>query len=1527
MKAIEYVVRDSAGVLQRGTLIESGISDNLTLGADGAVSLNLRRASIREYLRAGENLEIYLADGRKIVLEGFFAENGVQENRLYLNEDGALIEASLDANGHVTFSQVGEWGKWSHLDALIFPDDATVVAEAVADAGVTNEVATQAVGFGLGGLGGVGLGLGPLVGGAGLIGGLTGGGGGVVATVDDADAVLKIGGDDDKEITITGTAPAGSEVTVMVGDEEITVVTGDDGRWTCTFDGTDFPADGDYAVAVQVTTPDGTDIDLTGPMVLIDTVAPDLDVTGGTDDVVNAVAHEDGVTITGTGEPGAAISVEIDGVTHTTTVSESGTWSVTFDSTQIATGEVSTSVTVTSTDDFGNATVVTETLVIDTIVPDLEFEATQVGDNVVNGTEAGAGFDLTGTAEPGATIVVTIGGQTWETVAGVDGAWVISVASGALAGGEYDATITAVAKDAAGNITTQTTTLRVDTLGEVTISGELIEGDDVVNAAEASDGMTLTGTTQVGSTVVVTFEGVDYPATVAGDGSWTLDLPAGAIPAGSYDSTITVTSTDAAGNVATTTRTVTVDTETTVSLDGGIAGDNLINAIEHGQGVTLTGTAEPGATVSVSFNGTSYPATVAADGSWSLTLAPGDMPEGQYDAQIIVTATDAAGNSASTTTTVEVDTLSFVSFSDTPVEGDNVVNATEAVDGVTLTGMTQAGSAVVVNVNGYDHTATVAPDGSWSVDIPAGHLPGGEVQVTATATATSPTGNSSSSTMSFDVDTVSTVDMTMPVEGDNMVNAGEAADGVTLTGVAEVGSTVTVNFNGTLYNATVAADGSWSLDIPASDIPAGEYDAPITVTATDAAGNSSTLSETVRVDTLGAVSVDTGSVEGDGVVNGPEAADGIQLTGTTQPGSSVQVSFAGTTLTATVAADGSWSVDFPASAIPSGEYDATVTAVATDAAGNVTTSTGELDVDTLVRDFGFDAGPIAGDGVITGPELDAGLTVGGSTEPGATVTLTLGGTTVQAVVATDGSWTATFPANALSEGEYATVLTATTTDVAGNVETISRQVQVDTVAGDLALSPLPIEIDDVINAVETVDGVIISGTATPGMTVTVTLNGVQTQVLADGAGNWNALYPQGSIAPGSYEAAITASISDTYGNTKTVSDTVRVDTLVEDLSLTQPVAGDDLISGAEAAAGVTLTGTVEPGSAVQVKLGGTTVTATVDAQGNWSADFAAGDIPAGEQTLPITVTATDAAGNTALITDTVELDTLVNELAFSDTPISGDGYLNADEAAQGLTFTGTVEEGSTVQVTFRGVTRTAAVDANGNWAVDFPPNQVPQGEYQATVTVTATDAAGNTASETTKVQIDTEAPDTPLISAFTKGLTGVRGISTVMDENTPEISEITSGGTVQDLNYTVSENQAFGEVDFTFGAPIPDGSHLVVTSQDDAGNEASTLFVLEESGTDVVDVTNPGLGGFEIEAIDLNFAEDSQLTLTAEQLEGLSGNSNELTIHGGADDTVTITGGSGTGDTVEIAGKTYDIYTLGDEGGTLYIQEDVTVVI
>jgi hypothetical protein len=125
---------------------------------------------------------------------------------------------------------------------------------------------------------------------------------------------------------------------------------------------------------------------------------------------------------------------------------------------------------------------------------------------------------------------------------------------------------------------------------------------------------------------------------------------------------------------------------------------------------------------------------------------------------------------------------------------------------------------------------------------------------------------------------------------------------------------------------------------------------------------------------------------------------------------------------------------------------------------------------------------------------------------------------------------------------------------------------------------------------------------------------------------------------------------------------------------------------------------------------------------------------------------------------------------------------------------------------------------------------------------------------------------------------------------------------------------------------VPDGSQLVVTAEDSVGNENSTLFVFDESGSNVVNATNGGLDGFNIGAIDLQLAESSELTLTADDLEGLSTNGNELTIYGGNDDTVTISGATASG-TTTIDGNTYDIYSLGDEGGSLIIQEDITVII
>ncbi|KIC13083.1 Ig-like domain-containing protein, partial [Leisingera sp. ANG-Vp] len=183
------------------------------------------------------------------------------------------------------------------------------------------------------------------------------GDGSVVPTVDNPDASYPVSGSTTDPVEITGTGAPGSEVTVTVGTSTQTTTVSDDGTWGVTFPVDDLPPDGDYDSTVHVVDPDGEEFDLDGPEVVIDTTPPVAEITSGavsTGDTVNGEEQAAGPVISGTGEPGATVSLTIAGATQTTTVAEDGTWSVTFTPDQISEGEYQTEITITTTDDFGN---------------------------------------------------------------------------------------------------------------------------------------------------------------------------------------------------------------------------------------------------------------------------------------------------------------------------------------------------------------------------------------------------------------------------------------------------------------------------------------------------------------------------------------------------------------------------------------------------------------------------------------------------------------------------------------------------------------------------------------------------------------------------------------------------------------------------------------------------------------------------------------------------------------------------------------------------------------------------------------------------------------------------------------------------------------------------------------------------------------------------------------------------------------------------------------------------------------------
>ena len=841
---------------------------------------------------------------------------------------------------------------------------------------------------------------------------------------------------------------------------------------------------------------------------------------------------------------------------------------------------------------------------------------------------------------------------------------------------------------------------------------------------------------------------------------------------------------------------------------------------------------------------------------------------------------------------------------------------------VTITGTGEPGTNVEVVVGTTTETTTIGPDGTWEVVLDPSELPADGVY---DSVVNFTGGDGSTETLDgprVDIDTTPPdIDVTSGTQSTgDLVNSADHQSGTVITGTGEAGAAVSVVVGGATQSTTVAQDGTWSVTFGSGEIAEGEYNADMTIVSTDARGNSTTITDVLVVDTVAPLA-DVAAVTGDDLINAAEASGGVTLTGTGEPGASISVEFQGVTQQGTVDQNGAWSFDF--ASVAAGTYTSTINVSSTDAAGNTFTTSHDVQVDT---ENGVTlATPISGDNILNQAEAASDLTLTGTTDPGSSVQVTLAGVTRTATVDANGNWSAVFAAGSVPGGEYDAVVNVLSTDAAGNTATASSNLRVDTVAGDVALSTQPIEVDDVINAVERQDGVEISGTATPGLTVTVGLGAASQNVLADANGNWSTTFAASDIPRGTQTLPITASITDAAGNSRSVSDTVELDTVVDNHAIsTAAIEGDDVINAAERADGVTINGTTEPGSTVEVQFGNVTRTADVDASGNWTVDFAASDIPEGTYATGISATATDPAGNVSTTSSQVQVDTEVDNFGVVLNQ-AGDDIVNASERANGVTLNGTTEPGSTVNVTLQGSTRPASVDSNGNWSVTFPPSDLPEGTYEATATIVATDAAGNSSTLTDTFQIDTEI-DTPNVDSVTFVNGDVGRISTDNITDNFEIGSLAGDGTTGEPEHRQSVDPVFG-TEFTFTSPVPDGTHLVVRKSDAAGNASATLVVLEDNATNATTIENPGLSEYDIQGLNLEYAADTNLTLDETQILELSGTSDVLQVQGGADDTLTLAGATKQPQTQDIDGQTYDVYTVGDSGAVVVVDQEVNVII
>ncbi|HAN9636755.1 TPA: Ig-like domain-containing protein [Escherichia coli] len=1282
----------------------------------------------------------------------------------------------------------------------------------------------------------------------------------------------------DAGVTVSGstTAEAGQIVTVTLNSPTVQTYQATvqaDGSWSINIPAADLEAltDGSHTLTATVNDKAGNPastthnlaVDLTVPVLTINTIAGD--------DIINAAEHGQALVISGSstgGEAGDVVTVTLNSKTYTTTLDASGNWSVGVPAADVtALGSGPQTVMATVTDAAGNSDSETHTVTVNLTAPTIGIN-TIATDDIINATEKGADLQISGTSNQpaGTTITVTLNGQNYTATTDASGNWSTTVPASAVGAlGEASYTVTANVTDSAGNSNSASHNVQVNTaLPGVTINP--VASDDIINAAESGVAQTISGQVTgaaAGDTVTVTLGGKTYTATVQGNLSWSVDVPAADIQAiGNGDLTVNASVTNGVGNTGSGSRDITIDANLPGLRVDTVAGDDVVNSIEHGQALVITGSSSglaAGAALTVVINNVTYGATVLADGTWSLGVPAADVgnwPAGTVN--ITVSGTNTAGTTTTITHPVTVD-LAAVAISINTVSGDDVINAAEKSADLTLSGSTsgvEAGQTVTVTFGGKTYTATVAGDGSWTTTVPAADLSAlRDGDATVQASVSTINGNTASATHAYSVDATAPTLAINTIATDDILNAAEAGNPLTISGSsnAEAGQTVTVTLNGVTYTGTVQADGSWSVSVPTADL-SNLTASPYTVSASvnDKAGNPATATHGLAVDlTVPVLTINT--VSGDDIINAAEHGQALVISGSStggEAGDVITVTLNSKTYTTTLDASGNWSVGVPAADVTAlGSGPQTITATITDIAGNSDDASRTVTVNLTAPTIGINT--IASDDVINATEKSADLQITGtSNQPaGTTITVTLNGQNYTATTDSSGNWSATVPASAVSAlGEASYTVTANVTDSAGNSNSASHNVLVNSALPAVTINA--VATDDIINAAESGNAQTISGQVTgaaAGDTVTVTLGGNTYTATVQANLSWSVSVPAADIqAIGNGSLTVNASVTNVVGNTGNGSRDITIDANLPGLRV-DTVAGDDVINSIEHNQALVITGSssgLTAGTALTVEINNVTYGATVLADGTWSLGIPAADVsnwPAG--TVDITVSGTNSAGTTSTITHPVTVD--LAGVAITINTLSGDDVINAVEKGETLVVSGStsgVEAGQTVTVTFGGKNYTTTVESNGSWTVNVPPADLAAlpdgaGNVQASVS----NINGNSAQADRAYSVDATAP---LVT-----------INTIASDDILNVSEAGAGITIsgtttaqvgQTLTVTLNNNtyQTTVQADGTWSVNVPatDLSGLTASSytvtatvSDKAGNPASADHAL------AVDVTAPDL--------------------------------------------------------------------------------------
>ncbi|ELD1227432.1 TPA: non-fimbrial adhesin SiiE [Salmonella enterica] len=1276
-------------------------------------------------------------------------------------------------------------------------------------------------------------------------------------------------------------------------------------------------ADGDYILTVKVEDRAGN-VKQSAPL----TVTVDTHIAIDRIELVNDSGIP-GDNLTNEARPHFQVTVPADVNGVRLSIDGGKTW---FDATQSATSGVwdytwltnvangPHTLMVEASDKAGNKTTQKLDFIIDTMLsePTITLDSADdsaAGDNITNVKMPG--FTLGNIDADVTKVVVTVAhdgkNQQIELIKN-GGVWRFTPGA-AWTDGDY--TLTVKVEDKAGNtnysapltvtIDTQTSIDRIELLNDTGIVG-----GNLTN--EARPQFHITVPTDVNSVQLSLDGGINWVnATLTSDGVWEYIWPTDLVE-NTY--TLTVKATDVAGNTATETLNFIIDTTLstpTITLDSaddsGTANDNKTNVKTPGFIIGGIDSDVTQVVVQVMRDGHSEEVELTqTNGQWR--FVPGSAwTDGDYT--LTVTVKDEAGNirhSAPLTVTIDtqiaIDHIELVN--DSGIPDDNLTN--EARPHFQVTVPTDV-NVVRLSIDGgktwFNATQSATPgvwDYTWLADV-------GEGKHTLTVEATDKAGNKTTQQLDFIIDTLLSeptivLDNTddSGTKGDNLTNVNKPTF---LLGNIDADAryvTVEVQHGGTkeVLTATKDATGNWSVT-PTGTWADGDY--TLTVRVEDEAGNEKhSASLTVTVDTqitIDAIElVNDNGIPGDNMTNDAHPQFRVTVPGDVNE---VSLSIDGgvTWVKATQSATpGVWNYTWPGT-VPDGDY--TLNVKATDNAGNTVTETLHFTIDTtlstpvIVLDSADDTG-IQGDNMTNRTQPTFNLQHIDDDAVRVTVSVEHGGvTTTFDATKGVGGWTFT-PPTSWGAGDY--TLSVSVEDKAGNTShSASLTVTVDT---QIAINNIELVNDSGIPDDN------LTNNVRPHFQVKVPTDVNEVRLSIDGGKTWfNATQ---SATPGVWDYTwladvgegkhtLTVEATDKAGNQTTQKLDFIIDTMLSEPTIVLDSTDDSGTKGdnlTNANKPTFILGNIDADAryvTVEVQYGGTkeVLTATKGATGIWSVT-PTGTWADGDYTL--TVRVEDDAGNvkySAPLTVTVDTQITIDVIELvNDNGIPGDNLTNDVRPHFRVTVPGDVNE---VRLSIDGGNTwvRATQGTAGIWDYTWPKD-VTDGLH--TLTVEATDKAGNKTTQTLDFTIDTRL-STPTIAMDSRDDTGAIGdhitsvkrpgftIGNIDADAHSVILRITQGGNSQEVTLT----QVGGQWRFTPDADWADGSYtLTVEVTDNAGNvrQSTPLIVTVDTQTSITDITLVNDHGVPDDNLTNSTRPQFEITVPADV------NSVQLSIDGGA---------------------------------------------